>query len=994
MRQLLNILFVSVAGLWMASAQTVAPSLRGTVTDPSGALVPEAMVQIVGGGAQQRVSTGQDGTYSIPNLRPGKYTIRFIAKGFTVTTRRDVEIRGPVVLDTQLVIEAEAQVINVEDEANRLTADPSSNISAIVLGEKELAELSDDPDELSQQLQALAGPSTGPNGGQIFIDGFSGGSIPPKSSIREVRINSNPFSAEYDRPGFGRIEILTKPGSDKIRGQAFFQFNNQNLNSRNPLLASSTRPPYEQQFLGFSLSGPIKKGKASYGFDIERRLIDENAFILATTLDNSFRPQQVNQAVVTPQRRFNISPRIDYQINQMNTLVARYQETHVTEEKQGVGDFSLLSKAFDTEDRERTLQVTETAILGAKMINETRFQFRNSSLSQFGDNTIPAISVQGAFDGGGAAIGNSSNTVRGYEFNNTSTYTHGTHITKFGGRFRINSLDNISVNNFGGTYVFFGGSGPALNDQNQAIAGTQIALTALERYRRTLLFQQAGLSAAQIRQLGGGASQLSLNGGQAQLGVNQFDMGLFFNDDWRINPRLTLSYGLRYEAQTNMSDYSNFAPRVGLAWAVDGGNGKPSKTVLRLGFGSFFDRLNENATLQARRFDGRTQLSYLITNPDTYPVIPSVASLASNVQPQRLQFIDSTYRAPRNYQMSMSLERQINKFARVSFQFIQSQGSHLQRQRNINAPVNGLFPFGDRQLRILTESTGHSWTRQLVVAPNVNYKRLFLFGFYSLSFGASNAEGNPADPNNLRAEWGPSTFADVRHRLVLGTSLPLPWKISLSPFFTASGGTPYNITIGRDLNGDGFTSERPELLAGRTAANCTGSGLVYTQAFGCFNLSPAPGATTIDRNYGRGPMNATLNFRLSRTWGFGNRAEARDDLGPVGMGGVRGGGGPGGGGPGGGGPPPGMGGGGRMGGGPGGGGPPAGMFGGNSGKKYSLTLSLQARNALNAVNWAAPSGDLSSPFFGQFRSLAGGFGPFGNSSTFNRKLDLQLRFTF
>ncbi|MBL8223229.1 MAG: carboxypeptidase regulatory-like domain-containing protein, partial [Bryobacterales bacterium] len=254
-----------------------------------------AMVQIFGPGGQKRTLTSESGVYEFVSLTAGKYRVRTIAKGFTVIDRRDVEIRGAMTLDTQLIIEAQAQVINVEDEANNVTTDPTQNASALVLREKELEALSDDPDELMQQLQAMAGPSAGPNGGQIYIDGFTGGNMPPKASIREVRINSNPFSPEYDRPGFGRIEILTRPGSDKIRGSAFWLFNDQILNARNPLLTQSTRPPFRQNFGGFNLSGPIKKGKASFGFDFERRAIDENAFILATTLDSSLSPQQVNQ---------------------------------------------------------------------------------------------------------------------------------------------------------------------------------------------------------------------------------------------------------------------------------------------------------------------------------------------------------------------------------------------------------------------------------------------------------------------------------------------------------------------------------------------------------------------------------------------------------------------------------------------------------------------------------------------------------------------------
>ena len=166
-------------------------------------------MQVRGPGGEQRKTTGEDGSYSFPALRAGKYNVRVIAKGFSVSGRQDVQINGPVVLDAQLIIQADTQVLNVDDEANSVVADPTSNGSALVLRDKELSALSDDPDELQQQLQAMAGPGAGPNGGQIYIDGFTGGNLPNKSSIREVRINSNPFSPEYERPGFGRIEILT-----------------------------------------------------------------------------------------------------------------------------------------------------------------------------------------------------------------------------------------------------------------------------------------------------------------------------------------------------------------------------------------------------------------------------------------------------------------------------------------------------------------------------------------------------------------------------------------------------------------------------------------------------------------------------------------------------------------------------------------------------------------------------------------------------------------
>jgi len=413
-------------------AQT-APGLHGVVTDPSGASVPGALVQLHGPGLEQRATTDANGKYAIEGVKRGTYTVRFIAKGFAPVERTDVEIATQAALDVQLAIAAESQVVNVEAEANSVSVDPAQNGDALVLREKELAALSDDPDELSQQLQALAGPGGGPDGAQIYIDGFTGVDLPPKSSIREVRINSNPFSPEYDRPGFGRIQIFTRPGTGKIRGQAFIQYNKEALNSRSPLLDQAKRPPYQQQFYGLSLSGPLFKSKASFGFDAEHRTIDENAFILATTLDANLNPLKINQALLTPQYRTTLSPRVDYSIDANNTLTVRYQYTNVELDKEGAGGFSLADQAYNQTSSENTLQVTETAVLSPSAINEARFQYLRSAQNDAANNAVPALIVAGAFQSGGAQIGNSSTLANNWELTNISTYTKGTHVFKWGG---------------------------------------------------------------------------------------------------------------------------------------------------------------------------------------------------------------------------------------------------------------------------------------------------------------------------------------------------------------------------------------------------------------------------------------------------------------------------------------------------------------------------------------------------------------------------------
>jgi hypothetical protein len=951
-------------------------SIHGVVTDPSGAAVPNAVVAVKGAGGDFHAKADGNGRYTVGNVPAGKYAVGIGAKGFAVNKNDAVDVAGSTTLDVQLMIKTEAQIVNVEDEVNSVTTDPAANGTAIVLGQKELAALSDDPDELSQELQAMAGPGGGPNGGQIFVDGFTGGNMPPKSSIREVRINSNPYSTEYDRPGFGRIEILTKPGSDKFRGQAFFQFNDQYLNSRSPLLTTSTRAPYGNKIEGASVSGPIKANKASFSFDFERRDITENAFVDATTLNSALQPISVVQSVVTPQTRTNFSPRIDYTIDQKNTLVVRYQYTNIGLADTGVGGLSLASQGYKSTTGEQTVQATETAVISPTMINETRFQFMHTTANDTVKSTAPTIAVAGAFTDGGVSIGDSGNTTNKFEVTNTSSITHTTHTFKIGGRIRQSFNNDTSLNGFNGTYTFLGGTGPSLDASGNAIPNTSIALTALQVYQRTLLGEA-----------GGGAATFTLNAGKALTSVDQFDIGLFFNDDWRVKPNLTFSYGLRYETQTNIHDYSDVAPRFGIAWGIDGKGNKAAKTVLRAGAGIFFDRIADTVTLADERYNGATQQSYYILNPTFFPNIPALSTLTSSLQPQELQPIYAGIKAPHTYQGSIGLERQVNKYVRITGQYLETRGVHLLNSLDVNAPLNGLYPYGTPGVRMLTESVGSSRTHQLFLSPNVNYKKMFLFGFYAYSHGKDDNEGEPADPRNLKAEWGPSSFADVRHRFVVGTSIPLWLKISASPFIVASSGTPYNITTGQDPIGDGIASARPSLNTSLAAASCVGTNLKYEAEFGCFNLSPAAG-TSIERNYARGPASFTVNLRVARTWSFGSKGES----GPQNQGQ----GGP----PGGGGPPPGGGGGGGGGRGPGGGGGGGGgpmMFGGgaNSGKKYNLTLTASARNLLNHANYAAPSGNLSSPLFGQYTQLTGGFGPGGGaSSTFERKIDLQLRFQF
>src|SRR5215211_4660199 len=275
-------LCASLAGLVVA--QQRAGSLRGQVLDELGGAIVGANVTVIdGNGAEKSVVTNDSGTYTISGLAPGKYTVRAINAGFAISETPDVEVVSgkAQAFDITLKVAIEEQKVTIATDNRELSTEPENNAGAVVLKGEDLDALPDDPDDLAAALQALAGPSAGPNGGQIFVDGFTGGRLPPRASIREIRINQNPFSAEYDRLGLGRIEILTRPGTDRFRGQVSFNFNDESLNARNPFSTDEKRPPLQTRQYGGNFGGPIVKRKASFFVDFDKRDIDDESLIVA-----------------------------------------------------------------------------------------------------------------------------------------------------------------------------------------------------------------------------------------------------------------------------------------------------------------------------------------------------------------------------------------------------------------------------------------------------------------------------------------------------------------------------------------------------------------------------------------------------------------------------------------------------------------------------------------------------------------------------------------
>jgi len=954
-------------------AQAPTGSIQGTVVDESGALVEGAKVKIKRDETVVReLSTDATGKFSVEGLPPGKYTVQVRLAGFTRFKDKNAEVTAGAATNVEVTLHVgvrKEEVTVVSGQAAQVSLASSENAGAVTLRGPDLEALPDDPEDLASDLKALAGPSVGTSGSELYLDGFSGGRVPPKSSIREIRINQNPFSAEYDKVGFGRIEILTKPGADRLHGTLAYKFSDAALNSRNPY--SATKPDYRSNQLVGDLNGPLGK-RVSFFLNFEGRRANDNAVINATVLDPLLQITPVSGAVIVPERSLIVGGRIDYQLSERHTLTGRYNYSHARVENDGIGSFTLPSRAYASSDTIHTVQLTETAILSPSAVNETRLQFLRTETGQRAASFDSTIQVLEAFLGGGAQVGNSLNSTDRWEVQNNTTLTRGPHTLRFGGRVRPLSLYDRSPRNFGGTFVFSGGLAPELDSSNNIVLDPSgnpvlVLLSSIERYQRTLALQQGGFTPIQVRLRGAGASQFSVAGGNPVTSFPSTDVGLYVQDDWRISPSVSLNAGFRWEGQSDIHDWKDFAPRVGLAW-MPGRDGKSGKTVIRLGAGIFYDRFGENQMLQALRFDGQTQLQFVLNNPLFYPQVPPLSTLESLGLPQTIRQVDPNLRSPYLIQSAVGVERQLPLGIVASFSFIDTRARHLFVSRNITAPQGGSGGVGSSSPNIYQyESAATLNQDQWVAGLSRRFRgRVGVFGRYTYNraFGTTDGpESFPANQYNLSADYGRAA-TDIRHSLVVGGSLLGPLRLDLSPFLVVRSGAPFNITTGHDNNGDSLYTDRPAF-----ASDPSQPGVVSTP-YGLLNPRPVAGDTIVPRNYGQGPGFVTLNLRLSRTFGLGGgRSAATSEAKPSKKGGSSG----------------------------------FGALGGElhgvfhdsaTEHRFNLTVSVIVRNVLNTTNPGIPVGNLSSTYFNRSNWLASSSGPEDAAYGNNRRVQFQVRLSF
>ncbi|HEY3739097.1 MAG TPA: carboxypeptidase-like regulatory domain-containing protein, partial [Bryobacteraceae bacterium] len=526
------ILVLMLPAMRMAGQQP--GSLRGVLADSSGAVIPAVEVTLNSADGRKTTTTGIDGSWNFPNLAPGAYIVRAeftgfepFEKSFTLDAGRSLQM--PI----RLIPTGGKQQITVSaGQTPELSTDASSNASTLVVAGADLDSLPDDPDDLSDVLTQMAGPASNLTGGpQLLLDGFSGGQLPPKSAIKEIRMNQNPFSSEFDTPGFSRIEIITKPGADNFRGGVGLTDSDALFNSRNPY--TTNKADYVNRMFTGNLGGPLGK-KASFLLNFTHSTIDNTASINAVTLDlATLAAVPVQSSVVTPRADINGNARFDYQLSASHTFTGSYQYYLSDRDNNGIGAYSLPSREYSNEVTRHDVRLGETAILSSSAVTETKFAYSRILTNQFGDNATPGIIVSGAFNGGSAQVGRASNLWDQYELQSNTTIAHNAHAIRFGTRVRYTGITDISPNNFGGTFSFFGvNDAPVLDANNQVEYGPDsqpltAPISSLEQYRRTLLFDKLGYSPQLIQSLGGGASQFSIAAGDPRAAIGVLDASIY-----------------------------------------------------------------------------------------------------------------------------------------------------------------------------------------------------------------------------------------------------------------------------------------------------------------------------------------------------------------------------------------------------------------------------------------------------------------------------------
>jgi hypothetical protein len=854
-------------------------SISGRVTDPSGAVVPGASVSARHAATNQTSAalTGQDGRFRFPYLRIGAYEITVRQHGFhdavralTLTVGSAFEL--PITLDvgdveTSVTVSGETTVLEaarsqiagtVSEPEVRSVPLNGRNFLDLALFVPGVVPTNVSSAQLFPETSAVPGSSLSIGSqrnlsNNFIVDGLSAnddaaalsGITYGVDAVEQFQVVTSGAQAELGRALGGYINVVTKSGTNILHGTAYTYLRDDRFNARNPL--SGEKLPMDQTQYGGSVGGPMVSNRTFYFANAEQRRLDQTG--LVTISDANVSAINARLAAVgyggplvstgiypNPVDSTNVLGKVDHQINGKDQLSVRYSLYDVgAQNSRGAGGLNAPSASSALDNLDQAVAVANTLTLAANTVLETRAQFAHGDLQAPPTDPIgPAVSITGVASFGTSSGSPTRRVNRMFQVVNNLSHQSGAHAFRVGADFLYNDVEITFPRAVRGSYSF--------SSLANFLSGV---------YNNAGFTQTFGVSEV---------SQTNPN------------LGLYVQDEWKVNPRVTLNAGVRYDRQfleTINTDNNNVSPRIGVAWSPFDSR----RTLVRGSAGLFYDRVPLRALANAILSAGNTtDLSSLrqigVSLSPTQagaPVFPNILpGIVPSVTLVNLTTMDRDLQNAYSRQASVEAEQQLGPRVTVSVGYQYLRGLGLLMSINQNVPTcvaagtnNGCRP-----------NPNYANNSQYSPAGSSNYHGLHVslmqrpasWGHYRISYTLSKSMNDlgefffsqPIDHFDVSKDWGRSDD-DQRHRLVINGAI----QTSMAPATTAW----QYVTNGFQVSG---------MLQAYSA-------LPFNITSGVTTIQGTPGRPIVNgefiqRNAGIGSDFLSLNLRIARTFHVGGRA--------------------------------------------------------------------------------------------------------------------------